>query len=96
MLLCRNETTNENLKKSYALYGNPFQKGICDNISRLFKRDKRNWKPEIEIEAEQLDYVEPRRIRKSYIELRKLKKFDKKIPPKKLQTPRRIPPAVVE
>lgn len=45
-LLCRNETTNENLKKSYAVYGNPFQKGICDNIRRICRRDKRNWKPE--------------------------------------------------
>ena len=34
------------LKKSYAKYGNPFQKGCFDNLKRIFKRDKRNWKPE--------------------------------------------------
>jgi hypothetical protein len=34
------------LKKSYAKYGNPFQKGCFDNLRRIFKRDKRNWKPE--------------------------------------------------
>lgn len=45
-LLCRNETTNENLKHSYAKLGNPFQRGIFDNCRRLFARDKRNWKPE--------------------------------------------------
>ncbi len=41
-----NETTNENLKKSYAKYGNPFQRGCWDNLKRIFRRDKRNWKPE--------------------------------------------------
>ena len=49
-LLFRNETTNENLKGSYELLGNPFDKGFKDNIRRLFRRDKRNWHPEDEIE----------------------------------------------
>jgi len=48
-LICRNETTNENLKGSYAKLGNPFDKGCKDNIMRLFRRDKRNWKPESQI-----------------------------------------------
>jgi palmitoyltransferase ZDHHC9/14/18 len=46
-LLVRNETTNENLKKSYKTYGNPFQKGLVDNFRRIFSRNKRNWKPEL-------------------------------------------------
>ena len=50
-LICRNETTNENLKGSYTKLGNPFDKGCWDNISRLFRRDKRNWKPESEIQV---------------------------------------------
>ena len=45
-LMCRNETTNENLKGSYKKLGNPFQKGCIDNLQRLFSRDKRNWYPE--------------------------------------------------
>lgn len=45
-LLCRNETTNENLKHSYAKFGNPFQRGCFDNLRRLFKGVKRNWKPD--------------------------------------------------
>jgi hypothetical protein len=49
-ILCRNETTNENLKGSYELLGNPFNKGLCDNLKRIFKRDKRNWKAEKEVE----------------------------------------------
>lgn len=44
-LLGRNETTNENLKHSYEKLGNPFAKGTCDNLCRLFSRDKRNWIP---------------------------------------------------
>lgn len=44
-LLCRNETTNENLKHSYAKLGNPFQRGCLDNLRRLFSRNKRNWRP---------------------------------------------------
>ena len=44
-LLCRNETTNENLKHSYAKFGNPFQRGCLDNLRRLFSGVKRNWKP---------------------------------------------------
>lgn len=48
-ILFRNETTNENIKKSYAKLGNPFQRGVGDNISRLFRRDKRNWRAEEEI-----------------------------------------------
>ena len=45
-LMCRNETTNENLKGSYKKLGNPFYKGCFDNVQRLFRRDKRNWHPE--------------------------------------------------
>jgi hypothetical protein len=45
----RNETTNENLKKSYGKLGNPFQRGVGDNYNRLFRRDKRNWRAEEEI-----------------------------------------------
>jgi palmitoyltransferase ZDHHC9/14/18 len=41
-----NETTNENLKKSYKKLGNPFDRGYLDNLKRLFRRDKRNWHPE--------------------------------------------------
>jgi hypothetical protein len=26
--------------------GNPFAKGLLDNLNRLCTRDKRNWKPE--------------------------------------------------
>ena len=48
-LLLRNETTNENLKGTYRNYGNPYAKGVSDNCARLFRRDKRNWKPEVEI-----------------------------------------------
>jgi hypothetical protein len=44
--MCRNETTNENLKKSYKKLGNPFAKGFIDNLKHLFRRDKRNWNPE--------------------------------------------------
>jgi len=47
--MCRNETTNENLKGSYNKFGNPFDKGFKDNLMRLFRRDKRNWKPEMEL-----------------------------------------------
>ena len=84
MLILRNETTNENLKKSYALYGNPFYRGTWDNLTRLFRRDKRNWKPEVEIvEVEKLDYVEPSRVKRTFKFLRKMKKFDRKIPPKR-------------
>ena len=50
-LMCRNETTNENLKGSYAKLGNPFDKGCLDNVRRLFRRDRRNWKPEEEIQV---------------------------------------------
>jgi hypothetical protein len=49
-LICRNETTNENLKGSYEVLGNPYNKGAWDNLKHLFKRDKRNWKPEVEIQ----------------------------------------------
>jgi len=52
-LIYRNETTNENLKGSYAKLGNPFQKGCIDNLRRLFRRDKRNWKPECVILKEE-------------------------------------------
>lgn len=52
-LLCRNETTNENLKESYVKFGNPFDKGCIDNVKRLFRRDKRNWKPEANIVKEE-------------------------------------------
>jgi len=45
-LLCRNETTNEHLKGSYSKFPNPFQKGCIDNIKRICRKDKRNWKPE--------------------------------------------------
>lgn len=45
-LLCRNETTNENLKKTFGKLGNPFYRGCFDNLRRLCRRDKRNWKPE--------------------------------------------------
>ena len=45
-LLCRNETTNENLKKTFGKLGNPFYRGCFDNLQRLCRRDKRNWKPE--------------------------------------------------
>jgi len=31
-LLCLNETTNENLKGSYAKLGNPFDRGCLDNL----------------------------------------------------------------
>ena len=48
-LVFRNETTNENLKGTYKRYGNPYAKGIADNCARLFRKDKRNWKPEVEI-----------------------------------------------
>lgn len=49
-LLFRNETTNENLKGSYELLGNPFNRGFVDNVRRLFSRDKRNWHPEDKVE----------------------------------------------
>jgi palmitoyltransferase ZDHHC9/14/18 len=48
-LICRNETTNENLKGSYSKLGNPFDRGCVDNFKRLISRDKRNWRPEGEI-----------------------------------------------
>jgi hypothetical protein len=65
---------------------------MADNLSRLFRRDKRNWKPEIEmIEVEKLDYVEPKRIKRTFRYLRKMKKFDRKIPPKRTETPRIVP-----
>lgn len=52
-LICRNETTNENLKGSYNKLGNPFDRGCVDNIRRLYKRDKRNWKPEWSVYKEE-------------------------------------------
>jgi len=56
-LLFRNETTNENLKKSYAKLGNPFYRGLGDNVGRLFRRDKRNWRAEEEVIEEVVDFV---------------------------------------
>ena len=44
-----NKIANENIKKSYAKLGNPFQRGVGDNLRRLFRRDKRNWRAEEEI-----------------------------------------------
>jgi len=55
-LLCRNETTNENLKGSYSKLGNPFARGCGDNMKRLFRRDKRNWKPEGSVTQEKVEY----------------------------------------
>lgn len=52
-LLCRNETTNENLKKTFNKFGNPFQRGCFDNLRRLYRRDKRNWRPEEIVEREE-------------------------------------------
>ena len=45
-ILSLNLTTNEHLKGSYEKLGNPFYRGCCDNLKRLFRKDKRNWKPE--------------------------------------------------
>ena len=45
-LLFRNETTNEHLKGTYAKLGNPYDRGCIDNLRRIFRGDKRNWKPE--------------------------------------------------
>ena len=45
-LLFLNETTNENIKQSYLKLGNPYSKGLIDNLKRLFSKDKRNWHPE--------------------------------------------------
>ena len=38
--------TNENIKQSYLKLGNPYAKGLFDNLKRLFSKDKRNWHPE--------------------------------------------------
>ena len=45
-LLFRNLTTNEHLKGTYKKYGNPYTRGCCDNLGRICRKDKRNWKPE--------------------------------------------------
>ena len=33
-------------KKTFGKLGNPFYRGCFDNLRRLCRRDKRNWKPE--------------------------------------------------
>jgi hypothetical protein len=48
-LICRNETTNENLKKTYVLSGNPYRKTYCDHILEIFSRSFKGmlWKPKL-------------------------------------------------
>lgn len=60
-LICLNQTTNENLKGSYNKYGNPFDRGCCENLRRLFRGDKRNWKPEQHVIKEEVIEVSGQR-----------------------------------
>ena len=62
-LLCLNQTTNENLKGSFTKYGNPHNRGICDNLKRIFRKDKRNWKPDDDLKKEEA--ISPKRPRKT-------------------------------
>lgn len=46
-LIFLNETTNENLKKTFNLTGNPYRKNCCDHILDIFRPRQKGmlWKP---------------------------------------------------
>ena len=46
-LVFLNETTNENLKKTFTLSGNPYRKSCCEHIMDIFRPRQKGmlWKP---------------------------------------------------
>jgi|LauGreDrversion4_2_1035121.scaffolds.fasta_scaffold288080_1 hypothetical protein len=46
-LVFLNETTNENLKKTFILTGNPYRKSCCEHILEIFRPRQKGmlWKP---------------------------------------------------
>ena len=43
------------------MLGNPFYRGVGDNLGRLFRGDKRNWKPNEEVTPSNTDMTPVRR-----------------------------------